>query len=521
MTTIQLLFAQPWVERLGWTLIHFLWQGAFIAAIFALARRFALAANARYLLACTALAGMAGAPCVTFMLIGSISLSHGAAAATVAPDHAVPAMFETYLPSPGFWQRAVPYLVASWFIGVIAFSIRLLGGWVIATRLRTTAARVAPLEWQQTLKSLAQSIGVPRRIRLLISTAVDVPAVVGWIRPAILIPAGALAGFPPGYLEALLTHELAHIRRHDFFVNMLQNVIEAVLFYHPAVWWVSRQVRIERELCCDDLAVASSGDVLTYARALAELESARPAHASLAVAANGGSLVNRIRRLLAPSERDSHALPGLGAASIASLLILLGILAVANAQQRKSVAEPSIHRDEIWIDTVKQGDLQIDVRALGTLTSRTSARVLVVETRISDMRLGQQGFLELHRPQGRVSAIVARIDPQIVNNGRVAVDLQIPELPESRPAGEEIDATIHIETLPNVLYVHRPIFGAANSEELLFKLDSDGRQAIRVKVHYGRVSVNAIQILRGLAPGDNVILSDTSPFSKYDRILVQ
>lgn len=143
-------------------------------------------------------------------------------------------------------------------------------------------------------------------MRLLVSDAIQVPAVVGWLRPAILMPVAAFAGFPAGYLDALLGYELAHIRRHDFLVNMLQGTAEALLFYHPALWWVSQQIRIERELCCDDVAVASSGDVLTYARALAELESLRPAHASLAVAANGGSLVNRIRRLLAPSERESQ-----------------------------------------------------------------------------------------------------------------------------------------------------------------------------------------------------------------------
>jgi hypothetical protein len=357
-------------------------------------------------------------------------------------------------------------------------------------------------------------------VRLLLSGSVETPAVVGWLRPAILTPVAAFSGFPAGYLEALLAHELAHIRRHDFLVNILQRTAEALLFYHPALWWVSKQIRIERELCCDDLAVAASGDVLTYARALAELESLRPAHASLAVAANGGSLVNRIRRLLAPSESDSHALPGLGAASIASLLIILGIFAVANAQEPKPAAQPAISHDAVWMDTVKQGDLQIDVRSLGTLTSRTSGRLMMAETHVHDVRLGQQALLDFRNPQGLVSSRVARIDEQVVN-GKVAVDVDIPELPESLQPGAQLDAIIHIEILPNVSYVGRPLFGAANSEGTIFKLDPDGHQAIRVKVQYGRQSVNAIQIRGGLAPGDKIILSDMSAFSKYDRIVVQ
>src|SRR6202043_2235001 len=111
----------------------------------------------------------------------------------------------------------------------------------------------------------------------------------------------ALSGLPAEHLEALLLHELAHIRRHDYLVNILQSIGEALLFYHPAVWWVSGHIRAERELCCDDMAVSVSGDALTYSRALAQLESYRPVHLTAAVAANGGSLPDRIARLLGQS----------------------------------------------------------------------------------------------------------------------------------------------------------------------------------------------------------------------------
>ena len=519
MNTLPFLFTSPWVDRLGWTLMHFLWQGTLIAALLAIARPFARKPAVRYALACIALAAMTAAPFVTFAITGSTSLAPaGPVAAT--PNPAPPAMFQSYLPASDFWDRIFPWLVAGWIAGVMGFSIRLIGGWFAATRLRLTAASAAPPEWQQTLERLAQRIGVSRPVRLLVSGAVEAPAVIGWLRPIILTPAAALTGFPAGYLEALLNHELAHIRRHDFLVNMLQRTAEALLFYQPALWWVSKQIRIERELCCDDLAVAASGDVLTYARALAELESLRPAHASLAVAANGGSLVNRIGRLLALTEHDSHTLPGLGAASITSVLIVLGILAVANAQDRpKPAAEPSISRDAIWVDTVKQGDLPIDVHAVGTLVSRTTARVMVPEAQLRQVRLGQSAALDFGGRRTLVSGVVARIDRQVVN-GTTTVDLQIPPVPESVPEDAKVDAVIQIETLPNVIYVGRPVFSKANSDGALFKLDPDGSQAIRVKVQYGRSSVNAIQILSGLTPGDKVILSDASEFSKYARILV-
>ena len=126
--------------------------------------------------------------------------------------------------------------------------------------------RRAPPEWQEALTKLGAQIPLSRPMPLLVSALVQVPTVVGWLRPVVLVPVGALGGLPAEYLEALLMHELAHIR-HDYLVNMLQSVAEALLFYHPAVWWVSGQIRAERELCCGDVAVSVSGNALTYARA--------------------------------------------------------------------------------------------------------------------------------------------------------------------------------------------------------------------------------------------------------------
>jgi uncharacterized protein (TIGR03435 family) len=157
-------------------------------------------------------------------------------------------------------------------------------------------------------------------VRLLASALVDAPTVAGWLRPVVLAPVGVLTGLPAGQLEALLLHELAHIRRQDYLVNILQSVAEALLFYHPAVWWVSGHIRTERELCCDDVVVAVFGDPLTYARALAQLESWRPAHLSAAVAANGGSLADRIARLLGQPRPATHGAVGSGVLTVAVLL---------------------------------------------------------------------------------------------------------------------------------------------------------------------------------------------------------
>src|SRR5262249_15029310 len=134
--------------------------------------------------------------------------------------------------------------------------------------------------------------------RLLVSSDTDSPSVTGWLRPIILLPLSAIAGLTPDQLEAVLAHELAHIRRHDYLVNLLQMAAETVLFYHPAVWWISARIRHERDLCCDDLAVRACGGALCYARALTALEKMRAGHPALALGSTDGPLFLRIRRLI-------------------------------------------------------------------------------------------------------------------------------------------------------------------------------------------------------------------------------
>jgi hypothetical protein len=156
--------------------------------------------------------------------------------------------------------------------------------------------------WQERIRQIARRLEVRRAVRLYESAIADVPAVIGWIRPIILLPASALTQLSPAQIEALLAHELAHVRRHDYVVNLLQSCVETMFFYHPGVWWIGRRMREERENCCDDLAVMACGDAMIYARALANMEQLRSSLPALAMAANGGGLLHRIQRLVAPRE---------------------------------------------------------------------------------------------------------------------------------------------------------------------------------------------------------------------------
>jgi len=528
MNAAQVLFHQPWVARLGWTLLHFLWEGTLIAALLAVWRGLPGRSpnpRLRYAAGCVALAAMLLVPLVTFLAL----LAPGAGTSPGLLDSNVPVVpgvdgAPASLPLSDLWEAASPWLGAAWLLGVALCSLRLFGGWLVTARLRSAQARPVPAEWQPKLEHLMARVGVTLPVRLLASALVEIPAVIGWLRPVILVPVGALAGLPAGHVEALLAHELAHIRRHDYLVNLLQSAAEALLFYHPAVWWVSRQIRMEREHCCDDLAIAATGgDVLAYAHALAGLELCRPVHAH-AMAASGGSLRNRIRRLADRSRPASHAAPAGGVAWVLSLLLAIGIAAAAVRGSESPAAPPqeaAVDQKTIWPDTVKQGDVKIQVRGLGTLTSATVVEVKLASKQAVDVVAGQPVEIGFERRIENVAGRVQKVRPGTVN-GLVTADVTVlAPLPQGVNVGERVDATVTITRIFNVVYVGRPVFGTANSEATLFKFDPDGQHATRVKVQFGRTSVNQIEIKSGLQPGDQVILNDMRAYEKYDRIAVK
>jgi uncharacterized protein (TIGR03435 family) len=358
MNTMQTLASQLWVERLGTTLLHFLWQGLLIAVLYAAARRiFASTQNAqrRYLLACVALAAMMAAPLVTWEVMRPAQVSPEAMyRIRSTPPAASPTEIATSTELPGPVRAAVSgvqseqflaWVVIAWLAGAAVFWIRLTGGWIVTARMRSKLVRHAPPEWQERFQKLGARIGVSRPVQLVVSALAQTPAVIGWLRPVVLVPVGALGGLPAEHLEALLLHELAHVRRRDYLINILQSVAESLLFYHPAVWWVSGQIRAERELCCDDMAVSVSGDALTYARALAELESHHPARLSAAMAANGASLTNRIARLLGRSRPVSRIGMGPGVIAVAALIAAGAYALSAQSTDAPRFAVTSIKRN--------------------------------------------------------------------------------------------------------------------------------------------------------------------------------
>jgi beta-lactamase regulating signal transducer with metallopeptidase domain len=338
-------------HALVWALVSSVWQNVIIAAaawcaLLCLQRA---GARTRYVMMCSCMAAMVALPAAT----GVRSYRAGADAVPGAPvpapggaelSPATGALRSVATPAPALRDEAAasvlrraldPHqalqpgwlrdlLLSLWLAGVTLQLIRLVVGLRGAYRL-TGDGILAPPAW---LVRLTEAVARRMRVRwcvVRVSARVTMPLVIGMVRPVILVPVSFVTGLPPEAMRALLAHELAHVRRHDFLINLLQTACETLLFFHPAVWWLSRRVRQEREHCCDDVAAAVLGEREGMARALIAAEELRSDRTpACALAATDGSLSHRVRRLLvpAPSARDR------GAAVIAMIPLLFALLAV-------------------------------------------------------------------------------------------------------------------------------------------------------------------------------------------------
>ena len=309
MKLLQTFVATPLAGALGWTLLHSLWQGAIVASTLAAALLPVRSSRIRYAAACLAMVVMFAAFGLTLVRTMPPSIHVQTLHARPWPSTRAPIAEHPATQWESLPDAIVPWLAPFWIAGVLAFYLRQTAALALVYKLRRNGVCCATERWQKELGILARRMRLTRPVLLLESCFAETPVVLGHLRPVILMPVGLLAGLPAAQIEAILLHELAHVRRHDYIVNVLQRIVEGVLFYHPAVWWISRVIRAERENCCDDLVVSIRGDAREYAYALAALEQNRHAGREPALAATGGNLVTRIRRLLYPRESNGAWAP--------------------------------------------------------------------------------------------------------------------------------------------------------------------------------------------------------------------
>jgi beta-lactamase regulating signal transducer with metallopeptidase domain len=332
------------LHALGWTLLHFVWQGAALAALLAAALMVSRNANVRYALGIGTLILMMAAPVVTFAWLNrtpsptaavELPVVAGGDLDVVSASDAVSSTGTLVhaLAEKTNREDAMLWLVQAWFVGVMLLSVRTAGGLVWLARTRRGEIEPLSEEMYRQCLLLQQRMGLQRHIRYGQSRGLDSPVVIGWFRPVVVVTTQAITGLSPQQLQAIIAHELAHIRRYDAFVNLFQVAAEMFLFYHPAVWWVSRRIRIEREVCCDHEALAACGEPVSYARALTMMEEWRAAP-SMLMAANRGPLAERVLRLLGMHGTSARSrVAGLGACVLGiAAALFAGSVFVAAAQ---------------------------------------------------------------------------------------------------------------------------------------------------------------------------------------------
>lgn len=327
MTHIEIWIQSPLALVTAKTLLHSLWQGGLVAIVLAAGLHFVDSARLRYVAGCAALAAVIALSIGTLVFLTPASAGRHPLQPVVYPDFAVPALYGASAgrSSRFILQNVLPWITPLWLLGFLLFNFRQIGSWAGARRMMRRGVCVAPDAWQLRLTELRSRMKVLKPVLLLEACLAQVPLVVGHMRPAILVPLGLLAGLPGEQVELLLMHELAHIRRADYVINMLQTFAESVMFYNPAVWWISHVIRVEREHCCDDAVVDATNSAQVYAAALTALEENRSRHAQLAMSATGGTLMKRIRRVLGQPEPAASALaPSLGAFIV--ILVITGLL---------------------------------------------------------------------------------------------------------------------------------------------------------------------------------------------------
>ncbi len=321
MKNLLSLFSSAHVSALGWTLLHSLWQAALlglvaVAGFYLLRRR---SAQSRYTLGVAALGTQILASVATYFYYLPAVLQNTATSLTTyyqftgtaftasGPVAPVPMVLQVQL-----WLAThLSELVICWLIGVGVLLLRFAGGWFYLERLRFVSRPVSDRGWQARFGVLVARLDIGRAVELRETARIVTPMVVGVLRPVVLVPIGLLAGLSVAQVEAILAHELAHIRRHDYLVNLMQSFVEVVYFFHPVLWWLSARIRAEREHCCDDLAMAVCEDRMSLAHALVRVAEFRNQPALVvAFAGNKRQLLSRVRRVLGVAEPSSRRLAG-------------------------------------------------------------------------------------------------------------------------------------------------------------------------------------------------------------------
>ena len=410
METIQTFLSDNVIFATGWTMLHSLWQAPAIAFVLwlALKSRPAHSAPRRYALAYAALASVLLAGAVTFGWY--YTPENESLAQVLADEGAVSAAAVVQVSAPGFWERFslwidahLHQMVGVWGLGLAFFLARLTAGWLYAQHLRVRHAQPASEAVQQLARRISSRIGLRGKVKVLETALLQIPATIGWLKPVILLPLGMANQLTTQEVEAILAHELAHIRRHDYLLNLLQNIIESLFYFNPAVWYISDIIRREREHSCDDLAVQVCGNSLVYAKALVQIQELnRPApRLAMALFRKKGALLLRIQRILQPT---IHPTSDIMEKITVTGLLLAAVLAFS--VRTTSIAAPA---EPLDLPAV----FVIDSLPAGKINIKTVENGEKMEARIEDRKLVYLRLNDREIPQSELANYASFVEKKL------------------------------------------------------------------------------------------------------------
>jgi bla regulator protein blaR1 len=382
----------------GWTVVHSLWQALTIALILSVVLISTPRRLAHWRYSC------AGVALLLVLLAGGATFYHYFQQAMLQVDPSSTSLVQfTEVAGPAsesfwpYWQgrftdyfnQHLPMIVTVWLCGLAFFMLRMMGGLAYIRQLRHQSVQPVQEEWEEMLRELAQKLKIQRPVAILESLRIQSPVVIGHFKPLVLVPVGLLAGLSIDQVEAILAHELAHVYRRDYLLNLLQTLIEALFYFNPGVWWISSCIRIEREHCCDDIAVAVCQNNLEYAKALVSIKEMKQGFTpQLAMAALSKKklLLTRIQRILQQPVNTSD---------MSEKIMVTGMLALMlvcmNLKAERKLPEPTREKTAISVSSASivppVANVPADTLPDGKITIRTSRNGKKIEAKIDDQKI--------------------------------------------------------------------------------------------------------------------------------------
>jgi bla regulator protein blaR1 len=438
----QILFPEAGSEALSFTLLSTLWQGLIILIVLKAILKFIPTGRSalRYTLIAIAMLTMLIGALVTFGVFyqpseqgfSNTSLKYTFPQGAAASHNS---LIGWSGPLTSFILLYKNYIITGWFAGTLIFILRLAGGWWYLYKLRISSS-VLHNEWSARLARIAMTLKIKISIQLAESAQLLTPIVIGILKPVIIIPAGLTTGLSTEQIESIFLHELIHIKRQDYLLNVLQSILEALFFFNPFVWQLSGMLRTEREHCCDDAVIQTGVNAKAYVKALASLEEARFSNTHLAVsfAGNQTELLDRIKRLMENSVKNYS----LREKVIPVLLLLIGLVCASWFKIQKNPEAKSVLSADLSAEKLVAADTSIKKKHKSAVYSRKKSVVTPPNG------IPHEEIVESFEGDEELKSMLNDFDFNL--------DLALPPVPELHPI-PDFDFTLAIPAIPAIPFM--------------------------------------------------------------------